>query len=169
MERTLMWTSLFLLHRTQMKNGTIYGVYKCVLNSMKRQYYLNTAVGFLLFFFFKGGLCWCIRTLSKMSEERPTRFSENGPRIPEQEVHVLFLPLLFLYVTNWYCSCSFYIFFYCVQGDRCWQDTVIWWHEERNAEGAVGERGRGADEETCWTHSLWKYQRARWLISPSFV
>lgn len=47
-----------------------------------------------------------------MSEERPTQFSENGPRISEQEVHLLFLPLLFFfYVINWNGSCSVYIYF----------------------------------------------------------
>lgn len=44
--------------------------------------------------FLQGGLRWCIRTFSKMSEKRPSRFSENGPRSSEQEVHLLFLPLL---------------------------------------------------------------------------
>lgn len=98
------WRGLWCEHPcsspTECKWRMVQCFYKLILNLVKRQYDLNSTLGVLAYSssFLQGGLCWCFRTFSEMSEKRPSRFSENGPRSPEQEVHLLFLALLCVFL-----------------------------------------------------------------------
>lgn len=107
----------------------------------------------LAFSLLQGGLCWCIRAFSKMFEERPNWFSENGPRSPEQEVRLLVLPFLcflfFFYLILYVAiGCAQYIYLLLCTGwlaltGRCY--LMTWGEKCRESSGRKRKRSRWRD------------------------